>query len=102
MLRKPAQESIRGLTSFWGDPVVVSLDHPVDEYRQLVYRKHDWLAVLSECVEDLVTAALPVSGVHSCAQLKGQLGNSNFVYVVAYVSQAIGKAGRDAVPGAPE
>ena len=99
---KPRQERVGRLPAFRRDAVVLPLEEPVDENRQLVEREHHRQIVLGERLEDLVALLLPVSRVDSRAQLDLQFRDGQRVDSIDDPAQSVGESGSDPVPRAPD
>ena len=93
---QPAQELVDGPLPLRRDAVVVVLQHPVDEDRQLVDRQHDRPIALGQSGEDLVAFLPPASSVDSRPQLHAHLGDGHRLDPLADV----GEQGLDSGPRA--
>ena len=100
ILPKPAQEFIHRLSSFRGDAVVVALEHPVDEDRQLVDREHHRPLVLRQRRKDSVAPLPPVSAVDPGPQLYAHLGDGERIDSITDLAQDVIEPGLDPPPDA--
>ena len=98
VLPQPAQEFVHAPFSFRGDAVVVPLEHPVDEDRQLVDRQHRTPLVLCKRREDSVSFLPPVSGIDPGPQLDAHLGEGQRIDPIAHTVQDVGERGHDTAP----
>ena len=95
---QPAQEFVDVLFSLRRDPMVVILEHPVDEDRKLVDREHHWPLVLRQGRADRVALLPPASGVDPSPQLHAHLADGQRIDSIVDPMQDIGEPGLDSVP----
>ena len=74
-LAQPTQELVDILFALRRDPMVVVLEHPVDEDRKLVERQHYRPLVLRQSRADFVALLPPGSGVDPRPQLHPHLAD---------------------------